>query len=82
MSAKAKTKEILDKELWAVDEKIGKVKEMEIDLDDWRITQLEVELEKNVAESVLGAKKGGVRNMLDISALEKVTIRRTDKGLL
>ena len=82
MSAKAKTKEILDKELWAVDEKIGKVKEMEIDLDDWRITQLEVELEKNVAESVLGAKKGGVRNMLDISALEKGTIRRTDKGLL
>ena len=82
MSAKAKSKEILDKELWAVDEKIGKVKEMEIDLDDWRITQLEVELEKNVAESVLGAKKGGVRNMLDISALEKGTIRRTDKGLL
>ena len=82
MSATAKSKEILDKELLAVDEKIGKVKEMEIDLDDWRITQLEVELEKDVAESVLGAKKGGVRNMLDISALEKGTIRRTDKGLL
>jgi hypothetical protein len=72
----------LDKELWAVDEKIGRVKEMEIDLDDWRVTQLEVELEKDVAESVLGAKKGGVRNMLDISALEKGAIRRTDKGLL
>ena len=82
MSATAKSKEILDKELWAVDEKIGKVKEMEIDLDDWRITQLEVELEKDVAESVLGAKKGGVRNMLDISALEKGAVRRTDKGLL
>jgi sporulation protein YlmC with PRC-barrel domain len=82
MSAKATSKEILDKDVWAVDEKIGKVKEMEIDLDDWRVTQLEVELEKNVAESVLGAKKGGVRNMLDISALEKGTIRRTDKGLL
>ena len=82
MSAKAKSKEILDKELWSVDEKVGKVKEMEIDLDDWRVTQLEVELEKDVAESVLGAKKGGVRNMLDISALEKGAIRRTDKGLL
>ena len=82
MSAKAKSKEILDKELWAIDEKIGKVKDIEIDLDDWRITQLEVELEKDVAESVLGAKKGGVRNMLDISALEKGAIRRTDKGLL
>ena len=82
MSVKAKSKEILDKDVWAVDEKIGKVKEIEIDLDDWRVTQLEVELEKDVAESVLGAKKGGVRNMLDISALEKGTIRRTDKGLL
>ena len=82
MSAKAKSKDILDKELWAVDEKIGKVKDIEIDLDDWRVTQLEVELEKDVAESVLGAKKGGVHNMLDISALEKGTIRRTDKGQL
>jgi hypothetical protein len=39
-------------------------------------------LEKDVAESVLGAKKGGVRNMLEISALEKGAVRRTDKGLL
>ena len=82
MSAKAKSKEILDKDVWAVDEKIGKVKELEIDLDDWRVTNLEIELEKDVAESVLGAKKGGVRNMLEISALEKGAIRRTDKGLL
>ena len=82
MSATAKSKEILEKDVWAVDEKIGKVKEMEIDLDEWKITQLEIELEKNIAELVLGAKKGGVRNMLDISALEKGTIRRTDKGLL
>ena len=82
MSVKAKSKEILDKDVWAVDEKIGKVKEIEIDLDDWRVTNLEVELEKDVAESVLGAKKGGVRNMLDISALEKGAVRRTDKGLL
>ena len=66
MSAKAKSKEILDKELFAIDEKIGKVKEIEIDLDEWKVTRLEIELEKDVAESVLGAKKGGVRNMLDI----------------
>jgi hypothetical protein len=82
MSVKAKSKEILDKELWSVDEKIGKVIDMEINLDEWKITQLEIELEKDVAKAVLGAKKGGVRNMLDISAIEKGTIRRTDKGLL
>jgi sporulation protein YlmC with PRC-barrel domain len=82
MSVKAKSKELIDKDVWAVDEKIGKVKEIEIDLENWKVTHLEVELEKDVAESVLGAKKGGVRNMLDISALEKGAVRRTDKGLL
>ena len=81
MSAKAKSKEILDKDVWAVDEKIGKVKEIEIDLDDWRVTNLEVELDKDVAESVLGAKKGGVRNMLNVSALEKGTGVWTENGL-
>ena len=81
MIAKAKSKEILDKDVWAVDEKIGKVKEIEIDLDDWRVTNLEVELDKDVAESVLGAKKGGVRNMLNVSALDKGTGMWTDDGL-
>jgi sporulation protein YlmC with PRC-barrel domain len=82
MSAKVKSKELLDKDVFVIDEKIGKVKEIEIDLDEWKITRLEIELEKDIAESVLGAKKGGVRNMLNVSALEKGTLRRTDKGLL
>ena len=72
----------MDKDVFAVDEKIGTVKEIGIDQEEWKITHLEIELEKDIAESVLGAKKGGVRNMLEISALEKGTIRRTDKGLL
>ncbi len=78
----AKSKELMDKDVFAVDEKIGKVKDIEIDLDDWKVTHLEIELEKDIAESVLGAKKHGVRNMLEISALEKGAVRRTDKGLL
>ena len=82
MSAKVKSKELLDKDVFVIDEKIGKVKEIEIDLDEWKITRLEIELEKDIAESVLGAKKGGVRNMLNVAALEKGTLRRTDKGLL
>jgi len=77
-----KSKEFMDKDVFALDEKIGTVKEIGIDPEEWKITHLEIELQKDVAESVLGAKKGGVRNMLDISALEKGTIRRTDKGLL
>ena len=77
-----KSKEFMDKDVFALDEKIGKIKEIEIDPAEWKVTRLEIELEKDIAESVLGARKGGVRNMLDISALEKGAARRTDKGLL
>ena len=76
-----KSKEFMDKDVFALDEKIGKIKEIEVDPQEYRVTHLEVELEKNIAESVLGAKKGGVRNMLDILALEKGTAAWTDTGL-
>jgi len=76
-----KSKEFLYKDVFAEDEKIGKVKEIEIDPEEWKVTHLEVELEKDIAESVLGVKKGGVRNMLAISSLEKGVARWTDRGL-
>ena len=76
-----KSKEFMDKDVFALDEKIGKIKEMDVDANEWKVTDLEVELDKNVAESVLGAKKGGVRNMLNVSALEKGTGMWTDDGL-
>ena len=76
-----KSKEFMDKDVFALDEKIGEAKEIEIDPEAWEITHLELELEKDIAESVLGAKKGGVRNMLAISALEKGVARWTDAGL-
>jgi sporulation protein YlmC with PRC-barrel domain len=75
------SKDFLDKDVFAEDEKIGKVKELGIDPEDWKVSHLEIELTKDIAESVLGAKKGGVRNMLAISALEKGVARWTDKGL-
>jgi sporulation protein YlmC with PRC-barrel domain len=75
------SKDFLDKDVFALDEKIGKVRELGIDPEEWKITHLEIELEKNAAESVLGAKKGGVRNMLAVSALEKGTAAWTDTGL-
>jgi sporulation protein YlmC with PRC-barrel domain len=76
-----RSKEFIDKDVFALDEKIGKVKEIEVDPEEWKITHLEIELKKEIAESVLGAKKGGVRNMLAISALEKGVARWTDNGL-
>ena len=81
MVVSVKSKDFLDKDVYAEDEKIGKVKEMEIDPEDWKVTHLEIELTKDIAESVLGAKKGGVRNMLAISALEKGVARWTARGL-
>jgi sporulation protein YlmC with PRC-barrel domain len=76
-----KSKEFMDKNVFALNEKIGKIKEIEVDPQDYKVTDLEVELDKNVAESVLGAKKGGVRNMLNVAALEKGTGMWTDDGL-
>ena len=76
-----KSKEFMEKDVFALDEKIGTIKEIEIGPEDWKITHLEIELQKEVAESVLGAKKRGVRNMLAISSLEKGVARWTDKGL-
>ena len=76
-----KSKEFIDKDVFALDEKICKIKEIDVEPDEWKVTHLEVELDKNVAESVLGAKKGGVRNMLNVSVLEKGTGMWTDDGL-
>ena len=76
-----KGKEFIDKDVFALDEKIGKIKEIDVNLDEWKVTHLEVELDKDVAESVLGAKKGGVRNNLNVSALEKGTGMWMNDGL-
>jgi len=50
----------MNRSVFALDEKIGTVKSIEVDPEEWRITHLEIELKKDIAESVLGAKKGGV----------------------
>ncbi len=76
-----RTKEFINRSVFALDEKIGTVKGIEVDPEEWRITHLEIELKKEIAESVLGAKKGGVRNMLAVSSLEKGVARWTDNGL-
>ena len=73
--------EFIDKDVFALEEKIGKIKGMEVDPEEWKVTHLEIELTKDIAETVLGAKKGGVRNMINILAIEKGTAAWTEKGL-
>ena len=76
-----RTTEVMGKDVFALDEKIGTIKGIELDPETWKLTHLEIRLEKDIAGSVLGAKKRGVRNMLAIEALEKGVARWTDKGL-
>jgi sporulation protein YlmC with PRC-barrel domain len=78
---KMESKNFIDKDVYLGSEKIGKVKEIGIDPENWKVTHLEVELTKDAAESVLGAKKGGVRNMLATSAMEEGAALWTEKGL-
>lgn len=75
------SRDFLGKTVFALDEKIGVVREIGIDAETWVVDHLQIELEKHVAKSVLGANKGGVRNMLAIFALEKGVARWTDEGL-
>jgi sporulation protein YlmC with PRC-barrel domain len=76
-----RTREFINRSVFALDEKIGTVKGIEVDPEEWKITHLEIELKKEIAESVLGVKKGGVRNMLAVSSLEKGVARWTDNAL-
>jgi len=75
------SKKFMNADVYAQDEKIGQVKEIGIDPETWDITHLDVLLTKDVAETVLGAKKRGVHNMLAISALKEGVARWTDRGL-
>ena len=75
------SKEFKNADIFAQDEKIGEVKELNINPENWEITHLDVELTKDTAKSVLGAKKRGVHNMLAISALKKDGARWTERGL-
>jgi sporulation protein YlmC with PRC-barrel domain len=75
------SKKFMNADVYAQDEKIGTVKEIGINPESWDITHLDVQLTKDVAESVLGAKKRGVHNMLAISALKQGVARWTERGL-
>jgi len=67
-----KSEELLGKKIVCEDLNVGKVKEFIFDSDQWTITHLEVELTKDAAEMVLGARKGGIRNLLAVSAINGV----------
>ena len=66
-----KAKELIDREVYIEDFKVGRVRSVLVDGEKWKITHLEIELTKDAAEEVLGVKSPfrNVRNVLAISAL-------------
>ena len=64
--------------------KIGKVKDVVVDADEWKVTHLVLELTKQASEEILGAKPALFdlpRNTLAISALEKGMTCCTEEGI-
>lgn len=64
--------QILERRIVCEHLEVGKVKDFIIDSEQWKITHLEVELTKEAAEIVLGVRKGGIRNLLAVSAIDGV----------
>ncbi|MCW3998323.1 MAG: PRC-barrel domain-containing protein [Candidatus Bathyarchaeota archaeon] len=77
---KTKFYELLDKDVFVDGDKIAKIKDVIIDTDEWKITHLEIELNKKAAREIVGVKKE-VRNTLAISALEKGMACCSDAGV-
>ena len=76
--------ELRDQDVFVDNQKIGKVKDVIIDPEEWKITHLEIEFTKEAAEDILGATPAmtkGVRNRLAISALEKGMACCTEVGV-
>ena len=67
-----KFKDIRWKKVICEDLTVGEVKEVIIDTSTWKVTHLEVNLTSEAAELAFGAKKGGIRNFLAVSAIGKV----------
>lgn len=72
--------DIVNADLFVDNTKIGKIKGVIIDPEKWALTHLEIELTKDAANEILGAKNA-IRNRLAISALQKGKACCTDKGV-
>jgi len=67
-----KSRDLRWKKIICEDLTVGEAKELIIDPSSWKVTHLEVALTKEAAELAFGARKGGIRNLLAVSAIDKV----------
>ena len=63
-----KYSELIGQEVYCEGLKVGKVTDIVIDGEEWKVTHLEVELRKEAAKELLGARTS-FKNILAISAV-------------
>ena len=73
--------ELIGSTIYVEEMKLGKIKGVIIDPEEWKLTHLEVEITKEAAKEILGAKTA-IRNKLAISALQKGSDCCTEKGVI
>jgi sporulation protein YlmC with PRC-barrel domain len=79
-----KLQELIDKDVFVEGMRLGKIKGLTIDPEEWKVTHLEIELTKEATEKILGATPAmtkGVRNNIAIPALAKGVACCTDSGV-
>jgi sporulation protein YlmC with PRC-barrel domain len=80
-----KFSQLVDQKVYAEgDFNVGKVKDLVVDQEEWKVTHIEIELSKETSEQVLGVKPGyfeNPRNVLAISALERGVACCSEKGI-
>jgi len=72
--------ELIGSPIYVEEMKLGKIKGVIIDPEEWKLTHLDVEITKEAAKEILGAKTA-IRNKLAISALQKGSDYRKEKGV-
>ena len=73
--------ELIGSPIYVEEMKLGKIKGVIIDPEEWKLTHLDVEITKEAAKEILGANTT-VRNKLAISALQKGSACCTEKGVI
>ncbi len=63
-----KVSELINQEIYAEGLRIGKIKDVHVDGEEWKITHFEIELTKEAAKELLGVRTS-FRNVLAISAV-------------
>ena len=63
-----KYSELINKEIYCEGLNVGKISDVIIDGEDWKVTHLEISLRKEAAKELLGAKTS-FKNLLAISAV-------------